>query len=277
MSAWLRPQLWLAEGMAEKLPAGDVFEAAMSLRGEVFRDMPGRKTMRVLLGDRAYFVKQHFGVGWAEIFKNILSGKTPILGAETEWQAIHRLDVLGIPTMTAVGFGSQGLNPAARRSFLLTEDLGDIVSLEDFCCDWVENPPPLRLKRQLLAAVAGIARILHDNGLNHRDFYLCHFCLDARRLAAGEVHLYLLDLHRMGMRPVLAQSDRMKDLAALYFSALDIGLSTRDCLRFLRLYRGRGLKRIAAMERGFWDQVAARAAKLYVKFHGRPPRHIYRL
>jgi heptose I phosphotransferase len=269
MKLFLKPQLWLAEGMVEKLPTGDAFEVAMTLRGELYRDMPGRKTMRVLLGGRAYFIKQHFGVGWAEIFKNLLSGKIPILGAETEWQAIHRLHALGIATMTAVGFGSYGFNPATRRSFLLTEDLGDIISLEDFCRDWATNPPPLHLKRQLIAAVAHIARTLHDNGLNHRDFYLCHFCLDVKRLAVGEVRLYLLDLHRMGMRQAIPQNARMKDMAALYFSAMDCGLSVRDILRFLRLYRNRPFREFFRQETAFWQQVGRRADVLYVKYQER--------
>jgi heptose I phosphotransferase len=269
MSTLLNSQLWLADGIRQELPPGDAFEAAMALRGELFRDMPGRKTMRVWLGDRAYFIKQHLGVGWAEIFKNLLSGKIPILGAETEWQAIHRLHALGIATMIAVGFGSRGLNPATRRSFLLTEDLGDIVSLEDFCRDWAKNPPPLHLKRQLLKAVAHIARTLHDNGLNHRDFYLCHFCLDAKRLAKGEIRIYLLDLHRMGMRPFISQSARMKDMAALYFSAMDCGLSLRDKLRFLRLYRDHPLRELFPRETAFWQHVSRRAEVLYVKYQKR--------
>lgn len=269
------PELRLRQEVLDALPAGDAFEAMMALQGEVFRDMPGRRTMKVALGGRSYFVKQHFGVGWREIFKNLLAGKRPILGAATEWQAIHRLQQLGIPTMHAVGFGERGVNPATRRSFLLTEDLGDIVSLEDYCRGWPQSPPPLTLKRRILGEVARIARVLHDHGLNHRDFYLCHFCLDARRLAAGEVHLYLIDLHRMGMHERLSSTARLKDMAALYFSALDIGLSRRDWLRFLRLYRQRPLHAIVAEELAFWRQVAWRAEKLYVKFHGRRPARLY--
>lgn len=269
MSFFPKPQLWLADSVAQSLPPGDAFETAMALHGEIFRDMPGRKTMRVALGGRDYFIKQHFGVGWAEILKNLVSGKLPVLGAETEWRAIHRLQDLGIATMTAVGFGKRGLNPATQRSFLLTEDLGEIVSLEDFCRDWADNPPPLQLKRQLIAAVAHIARSLHDNGLNHRDFYLGHFCLDQQKLAAGEIRIYLLDLHRMGMRPTISPSARMKDMAALYFSSMDFGLGWRDHLRFLRLYRNRPLREILVREARFWRQVSQRAEVLYVKYQER--------
>lgn len=256
----------------QRLFAGDVFDQVMQLQGDVFRDVRGRKTIRVDLACASYFIKQHYGVGWGEVLKNLFSFRLPIVSARTEWRAIQRLDALGIPTTPAVAYGERGLNPVTRRSFIITRDLGDIVSLEDFCRDWPQSPPPLKLKRQLLAEVAHIARILHDNGLNHRDFYICHFCLDKTRLAQGEIRLYLIDLHRVGMRRTIATTARMKDVAALYFSALDIGLSARDGLRFLRQYRGKSLRRIVEEEGPFWRRVCDRAEKLYVKFHGKIPR-----
>jgi heptose I phosphotransferase len=260
----------IPQAVCDLLPAGDAFEQIMALQGEIFRDVPGRKTIRIKLGEQSCFVKQHYGVGWGEIFKNLLTGRMPILGAVTEWRAIHRLEELGIATTPAIAYASRGCNPAKRRSFVITRDLGDIVSLEDFCRDWATQPPPASLKRRLILAVADIARRLHDNGLNHRDFYICHFCLDRARLAEGEILLYLLDLHRVGIRPATPRSARMKDIAALYFSALDAGLSRRDCLRFVRHYRG-SLRNTLDDERPFWIQVDARARRLYHKFHGRWP------
>lgn len=252
-------------------PGMDVFERIMGLQGEVYRDVAGRKTIRVQLGAQSCFVKQHFGVGWGEIFKNLLTGRLPILGAGTEWRAIHRLDELGIPTTPALAYASRGCNPARRRSFIVTQDLGNIVSLEDFCLAWGDQPPPPALKRRLIAAAADVARRLHDNGLNHRDFYICHLCLDRALLQQDEIKLYLIDLHRVGIREQIRSAARMKDIAALYFSALDIGLTRRDFLRFLRAYRG-DLRKTLAEDRELLAQVDARARKLYHKFHGRWPK-----
>lgn len=266
----------------EKLEVGDgfrrvfgedrLFERVMQLEGEVFRDVPGRRTLQFALGGHSYFAKLHFGVGWREIFKNLVTLRLPVVSAMTEWRAIERLNALGVPTTPAVAFGRRGCNPAGMQSFIITEDLGGIVSLEDFCRDWPDRPPPLSLKRNILHGVAQIARTIHEHGLNHRDFYICHLCLDSARLAAGEVLLYLIDLHRVQIRAKTPASWRMKDLAALYFSALDIGLSRRDCLRFLRRYRGMPLRHIFAEETRFWSQVDWRARKLYYKFHQRWPR-----
>ena len=266
-----RTHLEIPQHLAAALDEEGTFDRVMSLQGEVFRDVPGRKTLRVVLGGKPYFVKQHFGVGWREILKNLLSLRLPTVSALTEWQAIRRLGELGIPTTPAVAYGCRGHNPATLQSFIFTADLGDIVSLEDYCRDWASHPPALPVKRDIMRAVARIARTLHDHGLNHRDFYICHFCLDSRKLAEGEIHTYLIDLHRMQVRASTPESARMKDMAALYFSALDIGLTKRDCLRFLRQYRGMRLRELLDKERGLWDKVDRRARKLYYKFHGRWP------
>ncbi len=258
---------WLEQFFAPQ----DVFNGVMNLQGEVFRDVPGRKTIRVEIQGKSFFVKQHFGVGWSEIFKNLLSGKWPVLTAETEWYAIQKLGDIGIPTTPAVAYGVRGTNPARLQSFLVTEDLGNIISLETLCADWKANPPDAEFKRKLLIKVAGLARKLHDAGMNHRDFYICHICLDNTKLAQGEIYLYLIDLHRVGIRPVIASSDRLKDMAALYFSAMDAGLSKRDYLRVLKHYRQLPLRKIFDEEQDFWRKVSARAAKLYQKFHGKMP------
>lgn len=265
--------------MAEALTKAntDVFESAMALQGEMFRDVPGRRTLRFKLPEKlsakSYFAKLHEGVGWGEIFKNLLSLRLPILGAMTEVRAIKKLNEIGIPTTPLVAYGVRGCSPATLRSFVITEDLGDIVSLETLCADWPKNPPDARFKRRLIIAVAKLARTFHNNGMNHRDFYICHICLDKKRLAEDEVHLYLIDLHRVGIHKELSANARMKDMAALYWSALDIGLTKRDVMRFLNHYRG-DLHRQFKNETDFWDAVSARARQLYIKFHGVAPTHI---
>jgi hypothetical protein len=241
----------------------DAFSAMMNLSGKVFRDVRGRKTMQLMLGGKSYFIKQHFGVGWAEIIKNLLSFKKPILGAMTEVNAIQKLNEIGIATTPLAAYGVSGCNPATEQSFILTDDLGDIVSLEDLCLTWARNPPNIKFKRRLIIEVAKLARKLHERGVNHRDFYLCHLCLDAELLKNEEIKLYLIDLHRMLIHRSASQKHSMKDMAALYFSSMDVGLSPRDYLRFKRYY-GQGFSICTSH---FWRQVEARAQKLYAKFH----------
>lgn len=242
----------------------DTFVEIMQLQGQVYRDVAGRRTIQLKLAEDSYFIKQHFGVGWREIVKSFLSLKKPILGAQTEVKAIQKLNEIGIETTPLVGYGIKGINPATQQSFVITQDLGDIISLEDLCADWKSNPPDANFKRRLIIAVADVAAKLHKNGVNHRDFYICHLCLDAQALKQNQIKLYLIDLHRMLIHQNISMGDNMKDVAALYFSSMDANLTSRDYLRFKRYYSSG----VSGCTPAFWRQVEHRANKLYAKFHG---------
>ena len=60
----------------------------------------------------------------------------------------------------------------------------------------------------------------------------------------------------------------VKDLASIYFSSLDIGLSKRDAIRFIREYSGTSARE-ALENKQFWQAVNRRTKKLYRKDHGR--------
>ncbi|MDO9282371.1 MAG: lipopolysaccharide core heptose(I) kinase RfaP [Methylotenera sp.] len=244
--------------------SADAFAKIMQLQGQVYRDVAGRRTIQLKLAGSSYFVKQHFGVGWREIFKSFLSFKKPILGAQTEVNAIRKLNEIDIATTPLVGYGIKGISPATQQSFVITQDLGDIISLEDLCAGWGNNLPDTNFKRRLIIAVAEVAAKLHKNGVNHRDFYICHLCLDAQALKQNQIKLYLIDLHRMLIHHKISMTDNMKDIAALYFSSMDTGLTPRDYLRFKRYYSSA----VSGCTPDFWQQVKLRANKLYVKFHG---------
>lgn len=245
----------------------DVFALVMNLEGTVFRSIARRRTLRFTLDGKAYFAKIHQGVGWREIFKNLLQLRLPVLGARNEWRAIRRFDELGVATMTIAGFGERGVPPAWLQSFLVTDELANTESLEDYCRSWPTDPPPVRLKRALIEKVANIAERLHNNGVNHRDFYICHFLLDLDSATAPytpeKLVLSLIDLHRVQLRSRTPRRWIVKDLAGLYFSSMDIGLTRRDLLRFMRIYRGRPLRAILAEEQRFWQAVAEKARWLY--------------
>ncbi len=245
----------------EDLDAASQFDAMMNLTGKAFRDVPGRKTLQLKLGEKSYFIKQHFGVGWREIFKNLLSFKKPILSAMTEVAAIQKLDALSILTTPLVAYGQYGMNPATTQSFVITEDLGEICSLEDLCVDWKQSKPEDVFKHSLIKSMAELSAKFHGAGLCHRDFYLCHFVLKKSQLTQGEVALHLIDLHRVLQCQPLNGKTVMKDMAALYFSAMDCGLEDDDFNLFKQYY--------LSQPDSFWDNVQARANKLYKKFNSR--------
>jgi len=257
-------KLMLAEPFKSLWAGRDPFVEVEALQGEVYRELEGRRTLRTEAAGNGYFVKIHRGIGWGEIFKNLLTAKLPVLGAGQEWKAIQRLHEVGVPTMTAVAYGERGQNPASQHSFIVTEELAPTVSLEDFSIDWVKQPPAPALKWALIAEVARMTGMMHRAGVNHRDCYICHFLLHTDKpVRADAFKLSVIDLHRAQTRTHITRRWRDKDLAGLYFSALDIGLTQRDKLRFLRGYFQQPLRQVLKEEASLLAWLERKAAKLY--------------
>jgi len=272
--------LELSPDFAAQLPDGvDVFDYLMQLDGEIYRDIANRRTLRFTLNGRRYFLKAHYGVGWKEIIKNLLSLRLPVLGARNEWCAIQMLTQLGVDTMKLVAYGERGWNPAHRQSFVITEALEETQSLEDFCADWETSPPAtkpeLRLKRALIQRVATIARCMHASGINHRDFYICHFLLDISadvyKQPPQALRLSLIDLHRVQLRRRTPVRWVVKDIGGLYFSSMRIGLTRRDLYRFMKVYRGTSLRATLREDGKFWSRCRLRACSLYHSFYHELP------
>lgn len=268
--------LHLEPRVADTLPREQTFEHVMRLQGEAIRAKEGRHTYRIQLGERAYFIKIHHGIGWSEIIKELLSLRLPIVSALNEKKAIDFLHARNITTVTLAGYGQRGNNPASMQSFIITDALEDSVTLKDVTEKWPTQPPVYEEKRALLHSVSAIARAMHDAGMNHRDFYLCHFRkLKADGFVEGKAPpLYLMDLHRAQLRSAVPLRWRIKDIAALYFSASDIGLTRRDFYRFMRLYRGANLRTTLREDANFWLAVRKRAERFYQRDWRRPmPAH----
>lgn len=271
----MRKQIWLSDRFRTLWAGRDPFAEVERLQGEVFRQVAARRTIRVTIEGRHYFAKIHQGVGWREIFKNLVQLKRPILGAGNEWNALNLLTRIGVPTMTPVAFGQQGSNPAHRHSFLITEELTGTTSLEDLCATWPTQPPRFARRKALNEQLATLVRQMHTHGLNHRDCYLCHFHLDTSTGGAADadkLRLYVIDLHRAQMRRRTPHRWLIKDLAGLYFSALEIGLTRTDCLRFIQTYEQRPLRDIFKDRGLFWRCVERTALALHRKLSSQPRR-----
>lgn len=244
----------------------DPFIRAQQQQGEIFREKEGRRTLRFAVGEKYYFLKLHQGIGWHEIVKNLSQLKLPVISARTEWLAIKKLQQLNIPTMTIVGYGQCGWDPAKQISFLITKELSNTLDLWQLCANWHKYPPVFKLKREIIIRTAEIARKLHENGVNHRDFYLGHILADIsmgqENLSATNLNLYLIDLHRAQIRRKTPQRYIIKDLGGLYSSALNIGLTSRDKLRFMSIYSGRNTRQILIEDRSFWSKVIQRAKQI---------------
>ena len=242
------------------------FDKAMTLTGECFRRQKGRTTQQITIDDKNYFIKLHTGVGWFEIFKNLLQFRLPVVSAKNEWCAIQKLQSIGIGVPAVCHYGERGVNPAKKQSYVLMEAITPSISLETLCQHWVKEKPDFTFKQKLITEVARISRLMHEHGINHRDYYLCHFLLetaDHYGKQKNNITLTLIDLHRAQMRNKIPQRWRVKDLAGLYFSSKDIGLTKRDLLRFIKQYRGQSLRKIVTSDNTLWNKVIQRGEQLY--------------
>lgn len=249
-----------------------LFNAVFAIRGEEFRNVKNRRTIRFESEGRAYFLKIHRGVGWREIFKCLSMGKRPVLGASNEFLAIRLLERLGVSTMKCRAFAERGKNPAKRESFIVTDELTGMTSLEDFCRNWKKDPPDSALKHRIGKKLAETCAAMHFAGMNHRDCYLCHFLLDDRELAENRIRLTVLDLHRAEIRKKIPRRMRVKDLAGIFFSAMDAGLVKNDLLRFVAEYRKHG-----TLDAHLWWDVRETALRLYRKEWKRDPEETWTL
>ena len=241
--------------------ADQLFEQISQLDGKIFRSLENRRTIRIEKDGERFFAKIHFGVGWREIIKNLCQLRWPVLGAENEFKALKELQRLGIDSLTTVAYFSEGLNPARRRSCIVTQALENTKSLEEL---FEENKVSFFLKRALIPRLARIGRELHHNGINHRDFYLCHFLL---HMENQDPKPFLIDLHRAQLRKKTPRRWRVKDVGGLFFSGFDYNITARDVFRFMESYSGKSLRRTLQEESEFWREVYQRATKLYFQDH----------
>ena len=260
-------KLFLSEFFQKLWLHSDPFDEVGKLDGTLFREVKTRRTLRLELNGRSFFLKHHLGVGWKEIFKNLFQFKLPILGAGNEFAAINALTALDVPTMTAEAYGERGGNPAKRESFLITAELCDCVSLEDIAREWSNNPPSFKFKYALIKEVARSASLMHDNNICHRDCYICHFLLDMKTADLDRPTVSVIDLHRALIWKKLPFRYRVKDTAGLYFSSMDAGLTRRDFYRFMKLYSHKSLREILQKDMKFYNAVDITARKLYKKDH----------
>lgn len=230
-----RQTLMLAPPFNSLWSESEVFESVSALRGLEFRNIAGRRTFRIEINNAGYFVKTHQGIGRGEVFKNFMTGKLPIIGARSEFRAATHLKQMGIPTLTVGAFGAKGFSPVRAESFLITEEITPAVDLEVLTKKWRVEPPSFSFKQSLIAALARLIREMHDAGVNHRDCYLCHFLLNSDS-QIGNIKISIIDLHRAQIRQSVKLRWMIKDLAGLAFSAMNIGLTERDYLRFLMVY-----------------------------------------
>ncbi len=157
-----------------------------------------------------------------------------------EYINLVRLREIGVPSITPIAAGTR-VRGLRCKSFLLTDDLGQTKKLEDYVpgeFDKPFSPEQAGRKRVLVEALARLTRRMHEGGVNHRDYYLCHIHILPGAQPWPE--LFVIDLNRADRRTRVGERWKVKDLAALNYSAPAEIFSRADRLSFLKTYLGAG-------------------------------------
>lgn len=260
-------QIILRDELVDAWDEENVFEEIEALQGNVTREFSDRQTLGFALKGNRYYRKLHRGVGWSEVIKNIVRLRWPVVGATNEWDALNRMQALAIPGPIPVAFGSRGRNPAKQESFIVTRELSRVIQLDHYFSQQQYSVP---LKHEIINRVANVARDLHAAGINHRDFYLCHFMLHEDNLPTV-IKITLMDLHRAQLRCSVPRRWLVKDLGSLLFSCLNLGFSRRDYFRFLKTYFATDLRSILQQQEHLLSQITRRARVTFKREFGHFP------
>lgn len=256
------------------------YAVASALQGETFRELEQRRTLRFSYQGQTYFIKQHAGSTLKEILKNYAQLKKPVSGAANEWFALLHLASNGIHCARALAFFDDEKPLLRRRSFIVMSDLDTHIDLETFTLSNAWPRLGKAQRRALIKAVAKTARKMHDAGIAHRDFYLCHLLVpqqqldaleDAGQPGAASLDVYLIDLHRATYRQTIATRSIEKDLGGLFYSVLDIDISWPELVYFIRQYSGGSAKQAFAKNRRLWHNAWRRGVAIYRRYHKRDP------
>ncbi|MCK6456298.1 MAG: lipopolysaccharide kinase InaA family protein [Phycisphaerae bacterium] len=228
-----------SEPLLESLGMRDAAELFRARNGSPL-DKPGldahrrRERIEVDLNGRreTVFLKRWLSPPLAAQLRRIAGGAPWRATARIEWRAARRLAMVGIDVPRVLLVASEMLGPWECRSALLMREAAG-TSLEQ----WVPqhwNGLSRAKRNAVIAQVAAVARIMHRAGLFHRDLYLSHLFVTVDD--AGLPRVSLIDLGRVLDSPLRRERWRIKDLAALHYSAPSELVGRTDRFRFLRAY-----------------------------------------
>jgi len=243
-----RPHMVLNRDYVSMLEAGGLLDFDRLYRfqgGTTVKQIRDRNVLRIEIRDRddsrIFYLKRHNAV--RSSFREKIGALWPERGASpgmSEFISICDFRKNGIPTVVPVAAGERRTGFARYESFLLTENFEPYVSLEEI----IRNRPE-RLqgtegrerKERLIKAVALLARKMHDQGFNHRDFNATHVLVGPEN-GNGEFSLALFDLQRTDRKKWLRTKWFIKTMAHLNYTMPEPLFSDQDRMLLFQAYKG---------------------------------------
>jgi len=244
-------EIHIPSGQKERLEEfglGDYHDFLDPKDAEVISEVRDRKVY-CLSGNGsgpAFYLKVFKNPGGNRPLGQIAHGLVPQSLAEVEQRHLSWLAEQGFRAPKVAAWGASMKGWSEETSFLLTEPLVGMESLEDWLSKAVVRLKPRSFqkeKRLRLEAAGGLLAALHRKGFHHPYPYLRHFYVPAFEGSGSEGSIELseiaiIDVHsaRIGRDVSLWQAQRA--LSELFLSSLRAPLSQADRLRFLLAYAG---------------------------------------
>jgi hypothetical protein len=203
------------------------------------------------------FLKRYDHPPFIAQFKNWISAKKLVSFGFAEYEAMNKLNALGIKTPKVVAWGqSRGLF-FENRSFIITEKVPQGESIERRLPAFFDNavsPENLKLRRQFISRLAGFIKKFHETDYRHRDLYFSHIFLTA------DGQFYLIDLARAFKPTIFSERYRVKDLAELNYSAPTRLFLNTDRMRFYITYADN--KKLTAQDKTLIRKVIRKTGRI---------------
>lgn len=141
------------------------------------------------------------------------------------------LNAAGLTTARVISYGEDCGPLWENFSYILTASATGSQTLAQFLQTCTDS----QRRRRVLNALAAEIRKMHNAGLASPDLFTRHIFVDELPLKPA---FCFIDMARLDQRRSLSSALRARDLAALNITAPMRYVSTRERLRFLKLYAG---------------------------------------
>ncbi len=258
---------WNYRELLEKIGM-DSFESIWRFqKGECVKKIKQRTVTRIEFKhqgiNRACYLKRHNQefVGFLRLFSRFFP-KLGLSQGRLEFENLCDFRNSKLPTVVPVAAGEKLFRFFWAQSFLITEDFSPYISLEALLEDQPQffmGPEGEAKKRLMINEISILARRMHQNGFNHRDFNATHILLHYNN-GADVPKIALFDLQRVERRKFFKFRWKIKSLARLNYTLPDDIFSAKDRLYIFLSYKGKD--RLGPGEHLQWFWIKRKTAKI---------------
>jgi hypothetical protein len=225
----------------------DSFESIWRYQdGETIKNIEERSVIRFNIEyhnqKKIIYLKRHNleFVGFWRLFPHFFP-KWGLSQGRLEFENICDFRNSNLPTVIPIAAGEKFFRFFWAESFLITEDFSPYISLEALLEDqpyFFTGPEGKNEKKILINEISVLARKMHQNGFNHRDFNATHILLHYDN-GSNVPKIALFDLQRVEKRRFLRFRWKIKSIAGLSYSLPDDIFNAEDRLYIFLAYNGK--------------------------------------